>query len=371
MKAALLCLGLAVGCTTQEGSTAIEIDLDLPQHFPEPVAPESNPLTAASVELGRHLFYDTRLSVNDTLACASCHKQESAFADDRALSLGATGTEGVLNAPSLGNAIYARPLTWAHGDITAIEDQLVGPMYGESPIEMGMTGSEDEILDRIREDSLYNDLFAEAYPDEPLSLELAKQALASFVRSLISYRAPFDDFVAGNPGAISQSAQRGSELFYSEKLGCSHCHAGFAFTTAVASSSTNTQPTSPFHNIGLYNVDGRGAYPAAAQGLISESGFERDMGRFRVPSLRNVALTAPYGHDGSVASLEAFIRIYEAGGRNVEGGSYAGDGRENPWRSIHLRRFELSDEERGDLVAFLESLSDQDFASDPRLAGPW
>ncbi len=373
MKPAVLVAGLCLlgSCAASPDATAVEMDLELPQHFPEPTAPQDNPLTAASAALGRHLFYDTRLSASGTLACAGCHKQERAFADDRALSLGATGVEGVLNAPSLGNVIYARPLTWAHGDITTIEDQLVGPMYGDAPVEMGMSGSEEQILERIAVDSLYVELFAEAYPGEAISLDLARLALASFVRSMVSHRAPFDDFVLGNQGAISQAAHRGSELFYSERLGCSRCHAGFGFTTATASAATNAQPTSPFHNIGLYNVDGDGAYPEAAQGLFAQSGLAGDMGRFRVPSLRNVALTAPYGHDGSVPTLDAFIRIYEDGGRNIERGPNAGDGRQSPARSKDLRTFALDDGERSDLIAFLESLTDRAFVSDSRLADPW
>lgn len=373
MRAPLLIasLSLALGCRATESEDAILVNLELPAHFPTPTAPDDNPLTAASIELGRHLFYDTRLSADGSISCASCHKQELAFADDRALSLGVYGAKGTLNAPSLGNAIYARPLTWAHAGVSAIEDQLVGPMFGESPLEMGITGNEASILERIAAEPTYSTLFEEAYPGEELSLDLARLALASFVRSLVTHRSPFDEFVAGNQSAISQSAKRGSELFYSDRLGCSTCHAGFAFTTATASNATGTQPTSPFHNIGLYDIDGEGAYPEEAQGLIAESGFARDMGRFRVPSLRNVALTSPYGHDGSVATLDEFIRIYEEGGRQIASGPNAGDGTASPFRSDELRSFELSDEERVDLIEFLESLSDPSFVSDARHGNPW
>ncbi len=372
---AILLMTLAVGiigaCAVPGEDNGIDLELALPQHFPDPIAPLSNRLTPESAELGRHLFYDLRLSGNGTLACASCHQQEYAFADSLAVSLGASGGEGVLNAPSLANVIYAYPLTWAHGSVTTIEEQLLGPMFGEQPLEMGMAGFEDEIAGRLAIDARYRELFADAFPGEEISVKLVRFALASFVRSLVSYQSAFDRFLAGDSVAISQSAQRGSELFYSERLGCSHCHAGFAFSAAVQSLATNSQPTSPFHNIGLYNVDGEGGYPSAAQGLIEESGFAKDMGRFRVPSLRNVALTAPYGHDGSVATLDDFIRIYEEGGRNVEAGSNQGDGRNNPWRSDDLKVFELSDAERDDLIAFLESLTDSSFVMDSRFADPW
>ncbi len=368
LAALFLCL---TGCTGDEFASSIEVDLQLPAHFPEPWVPSENHLTAESVLLGRHLFYDTRLSGNGTVSCSSCHKQEFAFADDRPRSLGATGESGTLNAPALTNVIYLRPLTWAHGTITSIEEQLLGPMFGESPVEMGMTGSTQRILDRMTNDTLYQQLFEDAFPDEPIELDLVRYSLASFVRSLLSYRAPFDAFIAGDLNAISIQARRGSELFYSSKLGCSGCHAGFAFTTAAVSAVAGDNQSSPFHNIGLYNIDGVGSYPDTARGLIEESGIPRDMGRFRVPSLRNVALTAPYGHDGSVPTLEDFIAIYEAGGRHIESGPFAGDGRQSQWRSADLKDFTLTDDERSDLIAFLESLSDVAVTTDLHHRNPW
>ena len=187
----------------------------------------------------------------------------------------------------------------------------------------------------------------------------------------MSYNAPFDAFLLGDTSAITPAARRGSELFYSNRLGCSNCHAGFQFTTATHSNATAAGQPSPFHNIGLYDLDGKGAYPAAAQGLITETGLDKDMGRFRLPSLRNVALTAPYDHDGSVATLEDFIAIYEQGGRQIQEGPYQGDGRQSPLRSEDLKRFELSTAERDDLIAFLESLSDPVFIRDARHADPW
>ncbi len=300
MRCLLLGLVLLAGCTVDTEPSLVQVDLELPAHFPSPSAPQDNPLTAEAIELGRHLFYDTRLSVNETISCSSCHKQEFAFADDRSTSPGATGDEGLLNAPSLANVIYASPLTWAHGRITTIEEQLIGPMFGGAPLEMGMSGVEQEIVQRLQDDPRYVELFAAAYPEQPIDLDTARYALASFVRSLVSSRAPFDRFLDGDAAAISSQARRGSELFYGTRLGCSGCHAGFNFTSAVDASG---QQQMPFHNIGLYNVDGEGGYPASSQGLIGESGLAKDMGRFRVPSLRNVALTGPYGHDGSVASL--------------------------------------------------------------------
>ncbi len=364
-------LVLFAACESASRRDGIEVDLNLPLHFPAPEAPGDNPLTDASIELGRHLFYDLELSGPGTISCSGCHKQEFAFADNLAISLGADGEEGSLNAPGLANLIYARPLGWAHQHTELIEEQLLGPMFSSSPIEMGIAGNEERVTRRMREKATYISLFEQAYPGEGIDLKLARLALASFVRSLVSYQSPFDRFLAGEKAAISPDAERGSRLFYSERLGCSHCHVGFNFTTATHSQSTQGPRTSPFHNIGLYNLGGTGDYPTSAQGLITESGFDKDMGRFRVPSLRNVALTAPYGHDGSVESLEDFIRIYEAGGRVIDEGSKAGDGRISPWRSPDLKSFTLDDSERADLIAFLTSLSDASLVVDPSLATPW
>lgn len=371
--AALLC-----ACAPQSPNTdGTVLDLDLPEHFPQPLIPADSELSAERVELGRYLFYDTRLSVNETISCSSCHRQELAFADDRPVSPGATGQLGALNAPTLSNAIYAHPLTWAHADIATIEEQLLGPMFGDAPVEMGMTGAEAEIIDRLAAEPVYQQLFAAAFPDanEPdrpaIDLEQVRLALAAFVRSLFSYQSPFDRFLAGETGALSPGAQRGSQLFFSERLGCGTCHAGFAFTTAIRSAASTGQQISPFHNIGLYDIDGAGSYPEAAQGLIAETGLDRDMGRFRVPTLRNVAVTAPYMHDGSVETLEDVLDIYEAGGRLIESGELAGDGRENPWRSDQLSDFELDESERADLLAFLDSLTDPAFLDDESHADPW
>lgn len=368
--AVIAAVALGAGCVGDDAPAPI-VDVELPEHFPAPIVPDDNPLTAEAIELGRHLFYDVRLSVNQAISCASCHQQRFAFADDAAVSAGATGELGVLNAPGLANAIYARPLTWAHPTITAIEEQLRGPMFGEAPLEMGITGAEDEILARLRAEPRYAEMFTAVFGDAAIDFDRIRYGIASFVRSLLSYRSPFDGFLQGDTSAISAGARRGSELFYSPRLACGSCHSGFNFTAATRSAASGGQQQSPFHNIGLYNVDGQGGYPEAAVGLIAETGVDRDMGRFRVPSLRNVALTAPYMHDGSVATLEDVIAIYEAGGRNIEDGPNAGDGRLNPFRSADLPAFELTDGERADLLAFLHSLSDDAFISDERYADPW
>jgi len=370
-RAGLLLLALALGCEVDDDSIAAL--LDLPADAPRPRLPEGAVLSAETIELGRHLFYDVRLSGPGTVACSSCHRQERGFADDVAVSVGADGQAGVLNAPGLANAAYRMPLTWAHASIGELEAQLLLPMYGADPLEMGMAGAEAEIRARLAGDAAYPALFAAAFADQadPITLEHARLALASFVRSLVSFRSPFDDYLGGDRGALSDAARRGSELFFSQRLGCGGCHSGLLLSAATITEASGALPAEAYHNIGLYDVDGAGGYPGPAPGLIAETGIPRDMGRFRVPSLRNVSVTAPYMHDGSVATLEEVLAIYERGGRAIASGPWAGDGKNSPLRSDRLRSFELSDGERADVLAFLEALTDRRFLEDPRLGDPW
>lgn len=226
---------------------------------------------------------------------------------------------------------------------------------------------------RLERDPRYGPLFASAFPavPNPVTWDNIVFALTTFVRTLIAGDSPFDRFVyQDDTEALSPAARRGMELFYSERLECHHCHGGFNFTeSSVHADSVFT--ASRFHNTGLYNVDGAGAYPPNNTGIFAVTGRPADMGRFRPPTLRNVAVTAPYMHDGSIATLEQVIRFYEAGGRTVLEGPYAGDGRANPFKSGFVAGFTLSDAERADLIEFLESLTDATFLTDPRHADPF
>jgi cytochrome c peroxidase len=163
---------------------------------------------------------------------------------------------------------------------------------------------------------------------------------------------------------------RGEALFFSERLECHHCHNGLHFSDTVLH-ERNRIGERAFHNTGLYNIDGRGAYPANNTGIAEITGRPEDMGRFRAPSLRNVAVTAPYMHDGSIATLSEVIDHYAAGGRTIASGPNAGVGRDNPLKSSFLPGFEMSAQERADLIAFLQSLTDEQFLRDPRYADPW
>jgi len=345
---------------------------ELPPGFPTPRIPPGAGLTAELAELGRHLFYDTRLSGNDTQACSSCHLQARAFTDGLVTSTGSTGSVLRRNAMSLTNVAYNPTQTWANQLLVHLEQQAAVPMFGDNPVELGITGNEELVLDRLRADAAYQLLFAAAFPAEttPVSFGNIIAALSAFERRLISGRSALDRFRQGDIAALSDSARRGEAMFFSETFECHHCHGSFNFTIAVDHAGL-AEPSVAFFNNGLYNVGGTGDYPAVDQGLFELTQDPLDRGRFRPPSLRNVALTAPYMHDGSIATLDEVIRFYERGGRLIQTGPNAGDGKLNPNKSPFVPGFTLTDQERADLIAFLEALTDQQFVTDPTLADPF
>lgn len=344
----------------------------LPPGFPLPRVPESNPMTADKVELGRHLFYDTRLSGNNTISCASCHVQALAFSDGQVVGVGATGEPHVRNSQSLANVAYNATLTWANPNLLTLEQQIVIPMFGEHPVEMGITGNEDAVMSRFRADPLYQAMFAAAYPDQadPFTWRNIVDALASFNRTLISGDAAFDRYLRGDQTAMSEAAVRGMELFFSERLECHHCHSGFNMSISTVSANSSFDERM-FFNTGLYNLDGQGAYPAENTGVHEITNNPSDMGRFRPPTLRNIELTAPYMHDGSIATLEEVIQFYADGGRVITEGPNAGDGRVSPLKSGLIAGFDITPEETADLVAFLLALTDEGFITDPRFSDPF
>lgn len=345
---------------------------DLPPGFPRPKVPKDNPMSAAKVDLGRHLFYDTRLSVTGTFSCASCHEQRLAFTDGKGRGVGATGEVHPRGPMALMNMAYTPVFTWANPTIRSLEAQALGPMFGEDPVELGLAGIETKVWATLGADPRYRALFAKAFPGDPAPISLANvtRAIASFERVLISGRAPYDRFRTGeDPGAISDAAKRGSELFFSETTECFHCHGGFNFTETVDHVGKGFIEIE-FHNTGLYNLTG-GSYPVPNTGVHAVTENPDDMGRFKAPSLRNVAVTAPYMHDGSIATLPDVIRHYEAGGRTIAAGPHKGVGADSPFKSEFVKGFDLTGRQRADLVAFLESLTDTAFLTDPRFANPW
>ncbi|HTS30643.1 MAG TPA: di-heme enzyme [Bryobacteraceae bacterium] len=346
---------------------------NLPPGFPLPNVPPDNPMTREKVELGRYLFYDKRLSLNQTQACATCHRQERAFTDGRARGRGSTGELHPRGPMSLVNVAYSPVLTWANPLVRTLEAQALVPLFGENPIELGMVGKETLLLDRLKSDARYRKWFPAAFPSEadPFTIRAVTQAIASFERTILSGDSPYDRYRNGDdPGAISESARRGEALFFSERLECFHCHGGFNFTGTVDYLDKGFAEVE-FHNTGLYNLKGKFSYPAPNLGLYDFTHQEEDVGKFKAPTLRNIALTAPYMHDGSIRTLEEAVDHYRAGGRTIAGGAYAGVGSENPNKSEFVKPFELSASEKDDLLAFLRSLTDRSILTDPGLSDPF
>ncbi|MEO8483944.1 MAG: MbnH family di-heme enzyme [Acidobacteriota bacterium] len=331
----------------------------LPAGSPIPRVPQGNPMSVAKVDLGRRLFYDTRLSGNQTYACASCHQQARAFTDGLDHAVGSTGARHARSAMSLTNVAYNATFGWADDTIRSLEDQMAVPMFNEHPIELGMTGRDGAILARF-DPPADRARFQAAFPETatPISLGHIVKAIASFERTLIAGNTALDRYLyRDDRAALSPSAQRGMTLFFSTRLRCSECHAGFNLSGATTFEGGDA-PDVVFHNVGLYNEDGRGAYPAIDQGLFAVSRRAQDMGRFRAPTLRNIAVTAPYMHDGSLPTLDAVLTHYSHAG--VDG----------PLRSDRIKGFTLDDTERQDLVAFLNSLTDRTFLTNPDFGPP-
>lgn len=346
---------------------------NLPEGYPVPAIPADNPMNQAKVDLGRHLFYERALSLDQSLSCASCHEQARAFSDGKSLPTGVTGVKHPRNSMALVNLAYSNTLTWNNPHLSRLETQMLLPIFGETPPEMAMSGKEDLLLERLKAKPLYQAKFKAAFANDPqpISLLHLTQALASFERSLISANSPYDRYVyLGDEKALSESARRGEALFFSETTECFHCHGGFNFSDSSGHAGTTFVET-PFHNTGLYNLDGKGAYPPDNTGVYELSHQERDMGRFRAPTLRNIAVSAPYMHDGSIATLEEVIEHYAAGGRRITQGAYAGNGAANPYKSGFVKGFNLSTQEKADLIAFLKSLTDEQFLSNPAYSDPF
>lgn len=358
------------GVTTTLAATA-EYQWNLPDWTPKPVVPDDNPMTASKVELGRHLFYENRLSITGEYSCASCHKQALAFTDGRKVALGSTNESHTKNSMGLANVAYSSVLTWANPLMTSLENQALIPIFGEHPVEMGMVGKEQEMIQWLENDLNYQQMFAEAFDDQqPVNISNLTKAIASFQRSLVSFKSPYDRYrYQGETNAISAAAKRGEKLFNSERTECFHCHSGINFSDSTKHENLAFTEKA-FHNTGLYNIDGKGSYPPQNTGIKEITQVEEDMGRFKAPSLRNIALTAPYMHDGSIATLREAIAHYQAGGRTVQTGEWAGVGSNNPYKSGFLKGFTIRESEIADLLAFLNSLTDEEFITNPDYSDP-
>ncbi len=353
-----------LACTS--GPPAVDSDTgeagwswDLPAWMPAPEVPADNPMSAEKVALGRVLFYDFQLSINGARSCGICHEDRKGWTDGFIKAVGAFGDRHTRNTPSVLNVAWRDPLTWLAPDTHLLEEQFLGPLTGTTPIELGMGGNEDVLLGRLETFDPYPDLFAAAWPQDPdpISVDHLGDALASFERSLIALDSPYDRWLSGEADALTDAQERGRALFFGERLGCGECHSGPLLDRALGPDG-EPEAEAGFYNTGLYDLDGAGSYPPDDPGLVALTGDPADTGRFRVPSLRHVVDTPPYNHDGTTDSLSDLLDNYARGGRHVTGGAYPGDGADNPYKDPRLAGFEFSGDEKSDVLAFFEALSD-------------
>ena len=347
--AALLLLPLLAGAQAPRPQAGYA--WTLPPGFPVPLVPADNPMSTTKVALGCRLFFDTQLSVNGSTSCATCHQPEFAYTDRRARAIGATGGELRHAAMSLANVAYNPGFNWADSRSSSLEQQMHMPLFNEQPVELGLRGRERQVEAYLGNDADYARAFGLAFPESaaPISIEHLIQAIAAYERTLISGRSAFDRYVFdGDHAALSPGAKRGMALFYADAAGCSDCHSGLNFSGPLRHAGAATVQAT-YANTGI----------GADRGLAEATRQRRDAGRFRVPTLRNIALTAPYMHDGSLPTLEAVLDHYAGIGTRT--------GSQGRRLDPRLKARQLSAEQRGDLLAFLQSLTDLGFA-DPTTA---
>jgi cytochrome c peroxidase len=324
-------------------------------------------ITQNQIELGRHLFFDRRLSVNNTRACATCHNPNFAFTDGYKRSLGAFADLHQRNTQPLFNLSFLKYYTAADSTIHSTLQQMEKPLFNTHNIEMGAAGHEAEILARIIKDKTYKILFANAgYENNWQSI---KKAISQFEESITSFGSPYDKFIAGDTNAIFTSAKNGMKLFFSTTTNCNFCHGGKNFSASIM--KTDTEENLQYFNIGLYNLNNNGDNPDYDKGLMELTKQKQDMGKYRVPTLRNLAFTAPYFHDGSAASLADVVDHYAAGGRIITDGIYNGNGNKNKYKHNLIKGFTISTNEKLDLIAFLISLSDSNFIKNKNYQNPF
>ncbi len=305
----------------EAGPEAI-LELNIP-HFPALNLKPDQLLTKSKVKLGKQLFFDPSLSRDYSISCASCHLPELAFTDGLAVSVGIEGRVHNRNSPTLFNVAW-QPYLFMDGGNPTLESQVIGPIEEHREMDLPFT----EAVSRIAAINEYQESFQNAFGDDvnPYTLSLA---LATYERALLSYDSPFDRFrYQGDSSALSESAQRGLALFESAELNCVACHK-FPLTTDFS-----------FQNNGLKDI-----YLDPGRARVTNNIPEHE-GQFKVATLRNIALSAPYMHDGSLGDLGDVIDHYASGGSN------------HRLKSSLITGFEISASEKADLIAFLESLTD-------------
>lgn len=301
----------------------VALAVDYPDSFGVPIWPSHNPPTVESAALGRLLFFDQRLSRDETLSCSSCHQPSLSFADGRAVSVGIGGAIGLRSSPTLVNVAWRPRPSWFGEREMTLEEQMHVPLFDADPVELGLAGFETQTLAKLNSDPTLLEHLQLWRPDAvALDFELITQAIASYLRTLVADDSPYDHFVANGESAIlSEPALRGMELFFSPRLNCARCHREPLFTD-------NRHHQHPH------------ALPCDTCGLASISGLESDAGVFLTPTLRQIADTAPYMHDGGLTDLDAVVTRYAAGG------------------TADIPGFSISESDRSALIAFLESLTD-------------
>jgi cytochrome c peroxidase len=290
------------------------------------VIPKENPLTEEKIKLGKRLYFEKSLSVDRTLSCASCHIPDKGFADPNQFSLGVGGKKGGRQAPTVINRVFSAAQFW-DGRAGSLEEQALGPMQNQ--VEMAMP-SIAEVVSRLKADPGYVAEFKAAFPpDGEINGGNVAKAIASFERTIMSGNSPFDRFRAGDKSAMSEAAQRGWALFRDENKGnCETCHASFNFTDEN------------YNNIGV----GMAAKEPDV-GRYEVTRLEGHQGAFKTPTLREIASTAPYMHDGSQKMLEEVVAFYNKGGHR------------NKWLSTKMKPLKLTKQEQADIVEFLKALS--------------
>lgn len=329
MRRGRLMLALAACLVACGGSGLLQdeaVGIKVPAHFPAIDFPEDNAPTRLRIELGRRLFYDTRLSADGNTSCGTCHVLSAAFTDGRRVSEGMQHHTGKRNAPTLANLAWM-PRFMMEGGVPTLELQALAPLH--DTLEMGFNMM--EVIEKLKHDEALTALARAAYGRDTLDPFVITRSLAAFQRTMVSGDSRYDRYAfEGRKEELSQQELRGLTLFSSEKTQCSQCHSGVFFTDFG------------FHNIGLYE-----AYADRGRERVTYDSL--DLGKFKTPTLRNIALTSPYMHDGSVASLEEVVEFYDAGGRK------------HPNKDARIQPLGLTGEEKEDLVAFLNALTDWNF----------
>jgi cytochrome c peroxidase len=321
------------GCNVAASARPVgpPVAIDVPLGLPPLPIPSGNPPTAASIALGRELFYDTRLSKDNSLSCASCHRPQSGFTDLKERSVGVGGMLGLRHAPSLVNAAYSPVLFW-DGRASSLEDQVGSPIL--NPLEMNQT--HEAFLAKVRTDRSYRPMFQSAFGSDVITFDRVANALASFERTILSGDSPFDQYAyQGRKDALSTAQIRGLAVFKDPAKGnCAACH---TIGPALAL-FTDGQ----FHNTGE-GVDDNGELTDLGRYDVTHT--DADKGAFKTPSLRNVAVAGPYMHDGKLKTLKDVVDFY------------AGQGNSNPYLDKRMSAIHLTGQDRSDLVEFMKSLT--------------